>query len=80
MLFPIGTIHRILRKEKVFNYRVGKMAPVYLTAVLEYLVAEVLELGGLVAKLTSKEDRILPKHIKLAVNSDVGKNLLNFSG
>jgi len=75
LLFSIGRIHRILRKEKLVNFRIGKFAPVYLTAVLEYLVAEVLEQGGLLAKLLSM-DRIIPKHIRLAVVNDVELNEL----
>lgn len=72
LLFPIGRIHRILRKDLMLNCRIGKFAPVYMTAVLEYLVAEMMEQGGLLAKLLSK-DRIGPKHIRLAVVYDVGE-------
>ena len=48
------------------------MAPVYLTAVLEYLVAEVLEQAGILAGLMEK-DRVIPKHIRLAITNDEGK-------
>ena len=55
-------------------------APIYLTAVLEYLAAEVLELAGDIAK-HGKKTRIAPRHIMLAIRSDDEvRNLhLNFS-
>lgn len=44
-------------------------AGVYMAAVLEYCVAEVLELAGDVAK-DNRKVRIIPRHILLAVESD----------
>ena len=43
LLFPVGRIHRFCRKEMWPGRKIGSLAPVYLTAVLEYLVAEILE-------------------------------------
>ncbi len=40
LVFPVGRIHRLLRKGN-FAERIGGGAPVYLAAVMEYLVAEV---------------------------------------
>ena len=55
----------------------GECAPVYLAAVLEYLVAEVLEGAGLLAKKArdktgNKRDKtmIIPKHLVVAVGGD----------
>ena len=78
LLFPVGRIHRVCRKDPWVGYRIGKGAPVYLAAVLEYLVAEVTEQAGLVARLGGK-DRIVPMHIKMAVRRDEELDLL-FAG
>ena len=49
----------------------GKFAPVYLTAVLKYLTAEVLEQAGIISKML-QYDRGTPQHIRLAIREDEG--------
>ena len=74
--FPVGRIARYLRQGH-YSRRVGGGAPVYMAAVLEYIVAEVLELAGNAAK-DNKKLRIVPRHIQLAVRND--DELNNFFG
>ncbi|KAL7112798.1 hypothetical protein ABFS83_04G022400 [Erythranthe nasuta] len=66
--FPVGRIARFLKKGR-YAERVGSGSPVYLSAVLEYLAAEVLELAGNAAR-DNKKNRIVPRHIQLAVRND----------
>lgn len=47
----------------------------YCAAVLEYLLSEVFELSGQVAK-HSKRKRIMPRHLLLAIKSDQEMNKL----
>jgi len=66
--FPVGRIGRFL-KDGRYAQRIGSGAPIYLAAVLEYVVAEILELAGNAAK-EQKKQRIIPRHIQQAVRND----------
>lgn len=72
--FPVGRIHRHLREGR-YAQRISGGAPIYLAAVLEYLVAEILELAGNAAR-DHKKHRIIPRHIQLAIRSDDELNQL----
>jgi histone H2A len=68
LTFPAGRIRKYLRNRDLAN-RLGKTGPVFLASVLEYLVAEVLELAGNACR-DNKKKRITPRHITLAVRND----------
>ncbi|XP_022873904.1 histone H2AX-like, partial [Olea europaea var. sylvestris] len=76
--FPVGRITGFLRNRK-FDERVDAGAPVCLSAILEYLVIEVLELAGNEARDKKKKNGIAPRHKQLAlkIDEDLSKLLGN---
>ena len=68
LTLPVSRVAKALRTMRLAK-RYGAGGPVYLTAVLEYMAAEVLELAGNAAR-DNKKSRIVPRHITLAVRND----------
>ncbi|TKR81644.1 hypothetical protein L596_015483 [Steinernema carpocapsae] len=68
LVFSVGRFQSRLKKDR-FAERVGVGAAIFMTAVIEYMTAEVLELAGNAAD-NNKKKRISPRHILLAVRGD----------
>ena len=68
LTFPVGRLHSMIRSGR-YAPRTGSGAPVFMAAVLEYVVAELLELAGNAAR-DGKKSRIIPRHIQLAIKND----------
>ena len=74
LCFPVGRIARMLKTGR-YSQRVGLGASVYTAAVLEYLVAEILEVSVMVVK-QHKKSRITPRFIFLGLKEDEEFNSL----
>uniref|UniRef100_A0A667J2R1 Histone H2A n=1 Tax=Lynx canadensis TaxID=61383 RepID=A0A667J2R1_LYNCA len=66
--FPVSRVERLLREGR-YAPRLSASTPVFLTAVLEYLTANILELAGKEA-LDSHKMRITPEHVQRALGSN----------
>ena len=69
LIFPVGRIASQLRKGS-YAARVYNSGATYLAAVLEFIVAEVLELSAKAVLQRGKGKRITPRALTLAVRHD----------
>jgi histone H3 len=67
-VFPVGRVARRLKRGK-YAENIGPGAAVYLAAVIQYLIAECLDLAGDRCK-DAKVKRIIPRHLMLAIRND----------
>ena len=66
--FPVSRIGRMMRRDRIAK-STGKNSQVVMTAMLEYVSSEILELAGSVA-LDMNKKRIVPRHLMLAIGGD----------
>ncbi|GET93930.1 histone H2A, putative [Leishmania tarentolae] len=70
LIFPVGRVGAMMRRGQ-YARRIGASGAVYLTAVLEYLTAELLELSVKAAAQSGKKRcRLNPRTVMLAVRHD----------
>ncbi len=66
--FPVGRVRSHMRRVMP-GYRLSEGVAVYMAAILEYLVTELLDISSAEAASAHKR-RITPRHIKVALQSD----------
>ena len=69
LVFPVGRVGSQLRKGR-YAPRVSRGASVFMTACLEYLTSEVLEVAAKAVIQRNKGKRITPRALTLAVRHD----------
>eukprot|EP01083_Nonionella_stella_P263218 894369_1 len=74
IVMPVPRVARVMKTGK-YAERFGRTAPVFMAGVLDYLVAELVDLSGAIAK-SSKKKRITPRAVNLAIRSDADMNAL----
>jgi histone H2A len=68
LIMPVSRVHRDMKNGR-YAAHIGSGAPVYLAAVLEYLVSEAIELAGNAARDKNLK-RITPRMLALALRND----------
>ena len=68
LVFPVGRVNRVARSSSNAK-RVGASAPVYMTAVLEYLTEEIADQAGLNTMCEGRK-KITPNDVTVGIRSD----------
>lgn len=69
LTFPVARINRFMKGNSGMK-RIGGSAPVYMTAVLEYVTAEIMELAGIGTKKAGRKT-VTPDDLTAALRGDV---------
>lgn len=84
LIFPVARVLRYMKNDRLAD-KISIKSAVFLTTILEYLTAEMLELAGERSaddKKKNKRKMIKPRHISLALNGDeelkevIGKHVI----
>ena len=68
VIFPAARLRRYLRQGQ-FNKRIRVRSAIYITAILEFVVGEILQLAVRFADLQERAN-VTPRHIMLALKAD----------
>ena len=68
LTMPVGRIDRMLKSGN-YASRIGKAASVFIAAVLQYLVSELIDVAGSIAGNDDRK-RITPRYLNLAIRND----------
>lgn len=74
LTMPVSRINRHLKISKLMD-RVGSSTPVYMAAVVEYIIAEVIEIAGNKVKNDGRK-RMTPADVAYAIRTDRELNKL----
>lgn len=72
----VSVTRNIVENQIGKNSRISKEYSIYLTAVLEYLVAEIIDLTGIYIQEHEEHKKITPKDIMMAIRNDSELNAL----
>jgi|TARA_B110000046_G_C12921074_1_gene367168 histone H2A len=68
LVFPVSRINKTMKSISGLK-RIGGSAPVFLTAVIEYVASEILDLAG-THTINAKRKRVTPEDVILGIRSD----------
>ena len=78
LLFPVPKLNKRMQKAG-YTSRVGATAPIYLSAIVEYISKELIDQAALTCLNGGKHKRMTPRDVLLAIRTDTDLNRL-FAG